>query len=765
MGYKAIKEREHINIAESGESGDKIAYNRAQSADPIVDPPVKSPRESAENLICAYCRNDPYQIRTIESAGESAEIIFYQGRSYHWYCLESYWILCDDCAIPLSSSALYILRNQESGDTAIPLSTNAESEDRNYCSDCYDNYRYYCEQGSHYINLEQSPENNRSILSPMGAIVCAECIESGEIILCADCGAKIAQLESGDHDPVMVCYECERTREKRRERAERVRALHDKCDNESAALIEIAAMISTSGIAKVRTIIEGARERSAAQQIEESGESAISAYPLDWSAISAGNEIVNNRGKIAKRIKNNLRKEGIKLLDPEISEIGNIAANHSLQSREYVIEISAEIEDCIGQFGDGNSCFQSGGQYEAHGAAINGDPLFGMVLIYSGEGERLARALYYAPKSSGIILFNAYGLRLNQIADLFDQSPLEFGERRDCRISGDIYINEHSVFSFGIERDRINLPLDPDDYDDGERCDDCGERLDEDRYYNPDDYSNTLYCGECYHERFWRCDKCDHDYDRESVTWSNVSGENWIDEVCEYCADDYYLECKECGDLWLKDDIENDLCDDCGIDCDDCGERCDIAESGENDLCDECAIQRARSAINLPSIYCDCGERSAAEIGAICADCESAIMIDCRRCANHSLRICGDHWSAILYLQTPPNNIALRSPNLGIDLFQIAALASGDIYYCAGFCYCGDCGILARSMSAVYDRSAARSFYYCGDCVEIRERERRALLERCDILERMIALERQIRALRLHERDNILSAIGEIAHG
>jgi hypothetical protein len=90
-------------------------------------------------------------------------------------------------------------------------------------------------------------------------------------------------------------------------------------------------------------------------------------------------------------------------------------------------------------------------------------------------------------------------------------------------------------------------------------CDYCEEYHRQDSHWI--DNENIYVCEYCYNEYFTCCDNCGNDVRREDVT--EIDGE-WI---CESCLDQYYTRCDECGAYVLDTEIhrhEDDyLCEDC----------------------------------------------------------------------------------------------------------------------------------------------------------------------------------------------------------
>jgi hypothetical protein len=411
----------------------------------------------------------------------------------------------------------------------------------------------------------------------MAIEICEDCI--ARISICEDCGESIA-------DPHMDrCWQCERRERERIERERVKREIESKIESGRASKITIAATIDDRAYYQIGEIVRIAATRE-----------GIDYYQIDLQTAIGGREIVNNSGKIAKRLRNALRRDhDLRLLDPEVSEIGNIARQNSNESGEYAIEISSNFTEYVGSFGDSGSCFRSGSENWHHGEAIDNDPDCGIVAIYRASGERIARSIYYTPESGGIVIFNAYGLRLNQIADLVER--IYSGERREIAVYGEIWINSGGGIAIGIDREHydqtISIPADPD----GEHCQDCEQVIGEDHQIWHD---GDLYCEDCYSERFQYCEQCDHNYDRHWIDFQYVEIGRYHGWVCEDCVSDHYLYCEQCGEYRERDQVMfsdcGEICEDCGIVCEDCERLHDpnyVIESESGDLvCEDCERDR-----------------------------------------------------------------------------------------------------------------------------------------------------------------------------
>lgn len=139
----------------------------------------------------------------------------------------------------------------------------------------------------------------------------------------------------------------------------------------------------------------------------------------------------------------------------------------------------------------------------------------------------------------------------------------------------------------------------------GYYCTHCGEWVDDDdTYWSHGD----PYCGDCV---TW-CECCDEYECNDDVYY--ITSENRY--VCEYCFNNYYVECLECGEYHHEDDVyyiesENGyVCNNCFHEeyttCYECGEYVrndDVIEHNGNTYCEECFHKIAEPCCN-----CGCVE-------------------------------------------------------------------------------------------------------------------------------------------------------------
>lgn len=104
-------------------------------------------------------------------------------------------------------------------------------------------------------------------------------------------------------------------------------------------------------------------------------------------------------------------------------------------------------------------------------------------------------------------------------------------------------------------------------------CEDCGCHVSQDDIMS--DGQGYYYCETCWCERFFYCESCDSESDRDD----SVCIEDEQKHVCQNCADSHYYQCEHCrqyNSIDATQEVEGDIvCEDC-IDkagfCEDCSE-------------------------------------------------------------------------------------------------------------------------------------------------------------------------------------------------
>ena len=528
-----------------------------------------------ESENCEQCRRPIF-------GRDLADMRIIGGDAYHDRCSEDR-VFCDQCGIDCGRREYY---QRESGD---PL-----------CAACFVIVWRSCDICGDYERRDLSPD-----LIISGIEICEDCLIGIEI--CEDCGDILQRRSHYDPDSGdPLCGGCYNERERERERKQDRARIAAKIESGEYKKISLPGEITSQCAREIERLLdrelEAARAAAVAAAIEggEGGPSEIIGNRwINIDRILGGREIVNSRGKIAKRIRNNMRREhGIAISPAVISEIGNLANNYSFPGGDHVIEITSDLMGTVGKFGDASSCFQPGGAYHSNLLAMIASDRCEALRVYSSEGDRVARAWIYNGRESGEnyrILFNAYGERLNKIADIM--AAAIGGDPRPIDLNADIYINssEGIIFGGGEDRRSYEIEIQP-----GENCEDCERFLPEGEAI---DYEGDPYCYSCYHDRFVDCERCDLTIDRDDAYYEG--GANY----CEDCEGEIMHNCERCGDRFLREgesEIGGDYCEDCASEivyyCEDCGDLF-LSESG-GDFCEDCESERERESgedcVNYP---------------------------------------------------------------------------------------------------------------------------------------------------------------------
>jgi hypothetical protein len=237
--------------------------------------------------------------------------------------------------------------------------------------------------------------------------------------------------------------------------------------------------------------------------------------PLE--SVSDGDELVNEKGKIAKRIANNIRRDYDRKLSTDvISEIGNIANNNCIPVGDFTIIVSNNLwiwdsfnDDLTTNLDSGNrSCFGPGKQYHSCWLAMDAHPDYFCLKVYKDD-EFIARAWLFR-HDSYLAVFNAYGLHINIMSSLL-ATALGGESYRVTVTDSDMYINSdiaNLVVPKSSEKKEHFIIL-YSGVGDHNVCEACGDTISEDdtQYVFGD-----AYCSSCFNERFFYCDDCGEVY-------------------------------------------------------------------------------------------------------------------------------------------------------------------------------------------------------------------------------------------------------------
>jgi len=109
----------------------------------------------------------------------------------------------------------------------------------------------------------------------------------------------------------------------------------------------------------------------------------------------------------------------------------------------------------------------------------------------------------------------------------------------------------------------------------------CGEGLDEEEAYYND--NGDAYCGECYHERYFTCDRCIDAFSNDEST--TVNSRYGVIYVCDFCSREYYTQCEECGEFFENDAV--------------------VEVEGNGEYCTSCAVSIATPCVSCGRFFMD----------------------------------------------------------------------------------------------------------------------------------------------------------------
>jgi hypothetical protein len=275
--------------------------------------------------------------------------------------------------------------------------------------------------------------------------------------------------------------------------------------------------------------------------------------------LMGGPDRVNRQGKVAKRIKRNLKRElGVDISNGTMTAIGNAVNKHTLKDENFLAEYAEDLLEIVGKFNDTNSCFQEGWSNHHNLLAMDDAPVLAFC-IYRSNGRNLGRSWCFMAKDGAEVHFNAYGLELDKIgkiASALKNKPYREGYIRSTQ---DIWLNNGGrAVILGGERDTTNYLMDlndPEDYA-PDHCGNCNRGIWTGELHTFEETGET-WCCTCYHRRFWECDRCGGERDRESDPPQLIQGGRQYRRVCLDCARENYRQCTQCQtsgenrDVWL----------------------------------------------------------------------------------------------------------------------------------------------------------------------------------------------------------------------
>lgn len=257
--------------------------------------------------------------------------------------------------------------------------------------------------------------------------------------------------------------------------------------------------------------------------------------PADWLWVWEGKH-GEYRGAFPKRVSQFYHKNyEVKLPWSFMTELGNLARQHSADDVTYTFEFTDRLDWQAGDFGDRGSCFW-GDHSGAREMLVENDGM--AVLFFNAHGGGIARAWAVAIEDELLIVFNGYGFPGDAtltiatiIASFREGSYRMIHLSNNGRDGGVLYFNGGRGFIIGP----ADLIASYTSYDfEWEEiysyaCRECGRGIaDGEEMFGPDDMP---YCERCYGELTSYCEQCDQTY--------------WVDEISRY--GDRYL-CRWCAE-------------------------------------------------------------------------------------------------------------------------------------------------------------------------------------------------------------------------
>lgn len=294
----------------------------------------------------------------------------------------------------------------------------------------------------------------------------------------------------------------------------------------------------------------------------------LPALPIDWSwlwLVNKGDYV----GTMPKRVgKYYYKHYGLKCPPAFLSEIGNIARQHSQENMVYTFEFVAQFDWQAGDFGDGGSCYW-GDHYNAREYLQDGGGL--AVRFYTPDGKGMARAWVMPVKDDIVIVFNGYGFNHGTItiarvlAGFWGMSYKKISLSNNGTTTGTIYINGGSGYVVGHVQDidsisRFDLGV---DVPFETNCYSCNTGLHEDDTYWAFD---EPYCEQCFYESYDYCERCGETHHKDDLIYTDDCV-----MLCKYCIDRTHAQCEGCFDYFPHDELT--VTKDDHVYCTNCHER------------------------------------------------------------------------------------------------------------------------------------------------------------------------------------------------
>lgn len=327
-------------------------------------------------------------------------------------------------------------------------------------------------------------------------------------------------------------------------------------------------------------------------------------------------------GTYPKRVRRALYKAGIKLTPKQVSEIGNIAREHSLIKQSFTYDYTDNFNWERGEFGDAGSCFWTDRENAKSVMMDNGFEAF---RVYKNEDEGMARC-WVKRYGNFIIAFNGYGIETRHLAEMIRvaeglEQSIQISLTNNGCCDGLLYINNGEGYAIGNDIDFTSHDF---NIDCEETCVHCGEEL----YEEFVNCGGDLICDNCFSKYYSLCDECEDIVSNDDAHWSE-SGDLTL---CNYCFETYYCTCEFCNDISRNNEVKEAsdgkydvyLCEWCfdneTIECGSCQknvyrEVCRETWDG-HEFCLECIDDNTKQCENCEEIFSHNNMR-----GELCVDC------------------------------------------------------------------------------------------------------------------------------------------------
>lgn len=277
-----------------------------------------------------------------------------------------------------------------------------------------------------------------------------------------------------------------------------------------------AGTISDEGIRQITALIGRQRLSDGEWQLANPDNKSYGLFhlPEDWEFVwqTSRGEF---RGNFPKRVAQYYYKtHNLKCPWTFLTELGNLARNHSADDVTYTFEFVSEIDWQSGEFGDYGSCYW-GDRAGAREMLENNGGF--AVRFYNGTGRGIARAWMVEVEENLRIVFNGHGFAgdatliiARVVAQFFSASYTRIRLTNDGDASGVLWIDGGKAYFIGdaaVIAGRATYELSWEEiYAYEYSCYECGDGLGEyDVCWGVDDMA---YCEDCYSELFDSCQRC-----------------------------------------------------------------------------------------------------------------------------------------------------------------------------------------------------------------------------------------------------------------